>query len=59
MLDEYRESLGVDFLCSSQEGYRTLRNTITSASLGAMVRSPVSTRCLEASAQGISPAPCA
>ena len=41
MLDEYRESLDVDFLCSSQEGYRTLRNTITSASLGAMMRAPV------------------
>ncbi|EOA02373.1 hypothetical protein HFRIS_022893 [Herbaspirillum frisingense GSF30] len=40
-LDEYRESLDVDFLCSSQEGYRALRNTITNASLGQMVRTPL------------------
>ncbi|MDR6586549.1 hypothetical protein HBH1_00513 [Herbaspirillum sp. BH-1] len=40
-LDEYRESLDVDFLCSSQEGYRALRNTITNASLGQMARTPL------------------
>ncbi|WP_406851176.1 nucleotidyl transferase AbiEii/AbiGii toxin family protein [Herbaspirillum huttiense] len=41
MLGEYRESVDVDFLCSSQDGYRALRNTITNASLGAMLRAPV------------------
>lgn len=40
-LNEYRESADVDFLCSSLDGYRALRNTITSASLGAIVRQPV------------------
>jgi hypothetical protein len=38
---EYRESLDVDFLCSSTEGYRALRNTITSASLGSILAQPV------------------
>ncbi|MDO8035517.1 helix-turn-helix transcriptional regulator [Janthinobacterium sp. SUN128] len=33
-LNEYRESVVVDFLCSSKDGHRTLRNTITNASLG-------------------------
>jgi hypothetical protein len=40
-LNEYRESVDVDFLCSSQDGYRALRNTITNASLGDIVREPV------------------
>jgi hypothetical protein len=33
-LDEYRESLDVDFLCANQDGYRELRNQVTSQSLG-------------------------
>jgi hypothetical protein len=33
-LNEYRVSVEVDFLCSSMDGYRALRNTITTASLG-------------------------
>jgi hypothetical protein len=33
-LAEYRESRDVDFLCSSQAGYRTLRETVTETSLG-------------------------
>lgn len=40
-LGEYRESVGVDFLCSSMDGYRALRNTITSASLGSILYGPV------------------
>ena len=28
-LDEYRESLDIDFLCASNEGYRLLRNTVS------------------------------
>lgn len=40
-LNEYRESVDVDFLCSSMDGYRTLRNTITSASLGDILAQPV------------------
>lgn len=40
-LNEYRESTDVDFLCSSQEGYRALRNTITNVSLGDIVKQPV------------------
>ncbi|PJC99805.1 hypothetical protein GQ37_005735 [Janthinobacterium sp. BJB1] len=40
-LGEYRESVGVDFLCSSMDGYRALRNTITNASLGSMLYGPV------------------
>lgn len=41
LLNEYRESLDVDFLCSATDGYRTLRNTITNASLGDIVSHPV------------------
>jgi hypothetical protein len=33
-LDEYRESLDIDFLCSDKKGYRALRSTITHNSLG-------------------------
>jgi len=33
-LNEYRESADLDFLCSSREGYRNLRSTINSRSLG-------------------------
>jgi hypothetical protein len=40
-LDEYRESVDIDFLCASQEGYRELRNTITNVSLGAIFAQPV------------------
>ncbi|MFZ1181262.1 MAG: nucleotidyl transferase AbiEii/AbiGii toxin family protein [Herbaspirillum sp.] len=40
-LSEYRESLDVDFLCSSIDGYRALRNTITSVSLGDILTQPV------------------
>jgi len=30
LLDEYRESVDMDFICSSQNGYRILRNAVTS-----------------------------
>ena len=33
-LDEFRESVGADFLCSDRSGYRLLRNTVTGRSLG-------------------------
>lgn len=39
-LGEYRESEDIDFLCSSRGGYRALRSTVTSASLG-KIASPV------------------
>lgn len=40
-LNEYRESVDVDFLCGSMDGYRALRNTITNASLGNILSGPV------------------
>lgn len=40
-MNEYRESVDVDFLCSSLDGYRALRNTISSASLGEILALPV------------------
>ncbi len=40
-LGEYRESVDVDFLCSSMDGYRALRNTITNFSLGSILSGPV------------------
>lgn len=40
-LDEYRESADIDFLCSSRIGYRDLRSTIDSRSLGEIVRGPI------------------
>lgn len=40
-LNEYRESVDIDFLCSSHDGYRELRNTITNVSLGAIFARPV------------------
>ena len=36
-LDEFRESVDIDFLCSDRDGYRTLRNTVTELSLGAIL----------------------
>jgi hypothetical protein len=40
-LNEYRESVDMDFLCSSIDGYRALRNTITNTSLGDILSTPV------------------
>ena len=33
-LDEFRESVDIDFLCSDRTGYRLLRNAVTTRSLG-------------------------
>lgn len=38
MLDEYRESVDIDFLCASGPGYRQLRSTVTNRSLGNLFR---------------------
>lgn len=35
-LDEYRESLDIDFLCADKAGYRKLRSSISQNSLGAI-----------------------
>jgi hypothetical protein len=40
-LDEYRESRDIDFLCSSREGFRLLRETVSEDSLGALARKPI------------------
>ncbi|GGY51207.1 nucleotidyl transferase AbiEii/AbiGii toxin family protein [Pseudoduganella albidiflava] len=40
-LGEYRESVDIDFLCASQDGYRELRNTIDNVSLGEIFARPV------------------
>lgn len=40
-LGEYRESEDLDFLCSSADGYRALRSTVTDISLGAILAAPV------------------
>jgi Nucleotidyl transferase AbiEii toxin, Type IV TA system len=40
-LGEYRESRDIDFLCSSREGFRSLRETITDRSLGAIFRNSI------------------
>jgi len=37
LLDEYRESVDVDLLCTSHEGYRTLRNAVNENSLGPLL----------------------
>ena len=37
-LDEYRESADIDFLCSSREGYRDLRGTVSDTSLGRIAK---------------------
>lgn len=40
-LAEYRESRDIHFLCSSRDGFRLLRETVTDRSLGAILRQPV------------------
>jgi len=40
-LNEYRESVDVDFLCASHDGYRELRNTVNQNSLGGLLLHPV------------------
>lgn len=38
---EYRESRDIDFLCSTRLGFKSLRETVTDRSLGAIFRQPV------------------
>ncbi|WP_374630697.1 nucleotidyl transferase AbiEii/AbiGii toxin family protein [Pannonibacter indicus] len=37
-LGEYRESVDIDFLCASQEGYRLIRQTVFGAGLAGLIR---------------------
>ncbi|MET3134798.1 hypothetical protein AAKU55_005100 [Oxalobacteraceae bacterium GrIS 1.11] len=41
LLDEYRESVDIDFICASQEGYRELRNIVNQQNLGVLLTAPV------------------
>ena len=41
-LGEYRESKDIDFLCSSRDGYRLLRETVSEQSLGPILTSGLS-----------------
>ncbi|TAK92401.1 MAG: hypothetical protein EPO06_00895 [Burkholderiaceae bacterium] len=41
LLDEYRESVDVDFLCASSAGYRQLRSLVFDRGLTALMRKPV------------------
>lgn len=41
LLGEYRESVDIDFLCASKQGYRLLRNTVSQNGLGALLKQPV------------------
>src|SRR5438309_7572594 len=38
LLDEYRESRDIDFLCSDREGFRALREAVRVDSLGHLAR---------------------
>ncbi|MGJ0578988.1 nucleotidyl transferase AbiEii/AbiGii toxin family protein [Xenorhabdus bovienii] len=38
LLDEYRESVDIDFLCSSREGYSKLRSSVAPSLVIALVR---------------------
>jgi hypothetical protein len=40
-LDEYRESLDIDLLCSDHNGYRNIRSEISELSLGALLAKPL------------------
>lgn len=40
-LEEYRESIDIDFLCASRAGYRVLRSGVTQGSLGEVFKRPV------------------
>jgi Nucleotidyl transferase AbiEii toxin, Type IV TA system len=40
-LGEYRESVEVDFLCASTDGYRALRATVFEGRLGAIAKEPL------------------
>jgi hypothetical protein len=38
-LDEFRESVGIDFLCADAESYRAVRSQVSSNSLGNLLKS--------------------
>lgn len=40
-LNEFRESVDIDFLCSSTEGYRYLRNIVSMNDLGELIGKPI------------------
>jgi hypothetical protein len=42
LLNEYRESVDIDFLCASKSGFRQLRNIVGQSSLGDLLTQPVS-----------------
>ena len=41
MLDEFRESRDIDFLCASRDGFRALRESVTEDSLGKIMKRKV------------------
>lgn len=41
LLNEFRESVDIDFLCSSADGYRFLRNAVSSNNLGELIDKPI------------------
>lgn len=41
MADEYRESVDIDFLCASADGYRLLRELVADNTLNSLMREPV------------------
>jgi Nucleotidyl transferase AbiEii toxin, Type IV TA system len=41
LLGEYRESVDIDFLCSSNAGFRCLRQSVLQNNLGALVTQPI------------------
>jgi len=41
MLEEFRESRDIDFLCSDRAGFRRLREAISEHSLGPILRQPI------------------
>ncbi|MBA3485863.1 MAG: nucleotidyl transferase AbiEii/AbiGii toxin family protein [Lysobacter sp.] len=41
MLNEYRESVDINFLCADHDGYRELRQSLSAPTLGALLRTPL------------------
>ena len=40
-LDEFRESVDIDFLCADTQGYSLLRNAVSGNNLGKLLNQPV------------------
>ena len=40
-LEEFRESIDIDFLCASSEGYKALINTVSNVQLGKLEKQPL------------------